>query len=69
MLLVDIISDLISAISTDKRWFELVSTIILQSLTKVCGSKVYGRQPLRNFAWSILEYLDPFVPTNARNSY
>ena len=33
MLLVDIISDLISAISTDKRWFELVSTIILQSLT------------------------------------
>ena len=33
MLLVDITSDLISAIPTDKRWFESMSIIILQSLT------------------------------------
>ena len=23
-------------------------------------SKIYGRQPLKNFTWSILEYLDHF---------
>ena len=24
-------------------------------------SKICGKQPLKNFTWSILEYLDPFI--------
>ena len=24
-------------------------------------SKTYGRQPLKNFSWSNLEYLDPYI--------
>ena len=39
-----------------------VSDIILIKWVKVFKngpSKIYGRQTLKNFTWSILEYLDP----------
>ena len=35
--------------------------IIWVKVIKNEPSKIYGRQPLKNFTWSILEYLDPFV--------
>ena len=34
---------------------------ILVQVFKNGPSKIYGRQPLKNFAWSILQYLDPYV--------
>ena len=34
---------------------------ILVQVFKNGPSKIYGRQPLNNFAWSILQYLDPYV--------
>ena len=34
---------------------------ILVQVFKIGPGKIYGRQPLKNFAWSILQYLDPYV--------
>ena len=34
---------------------------ILVQVFKNGPSKIYGRQPLKIFAWSILQYLDPYV--------
>ena len=34
---------------------------ILVQVFKIGPGKIYGRQPLSNFAWSILQYLDPYV--------
>ena len=35
--------------------------IIWDKVFKNATSKVFGRQPLKNFTWSILEYFVPYV--------
>ena len=38
------------------RWIYEIKWV---KVFKNCPSKIYGREPLKNFTWSILEYLDP----------
>ena len=40
---------------------ESKTTIIWVKVFKIGLSKICGRQPLKNFAWTIVEYLEPFA--------
>ena len=45
---------------------QVIGICIWDKVFKNGPSKIFGRQPLNNFTWSILEYFVPFVKRSSK---